>query len=377
MRLALKQIAPALGTLTLIGSLLGVFSPVAEAAMEFNESCYLARYPDVKTGWVDRGGKAKEHWQKHGQFEGRLPGCQISSGGASPVVIGLDPQRFAGAVASLTWNGREFINIADHGRQLQSAIQIDGYGECNNPTEAGGSRDPKDKTSSRLLGLDLSRMNVLRAQTQMAFWVYNKKTGACTLGADPRVKRATSNHILDKVIEAGVDGDPQSIRFVLDFIHPVSEVRTSVVYEFLTGYLNSEFNRFYALKNGKAQPITNFDDLSGAGFPDGSKHMATEAPVIISDASQKYAMGVYSPPSSIASCNGVSHHYNLYEFTMRGTGPMGGSTNKWSLAFEERMGSPCQRVTGGEIRRRFEVLVAVGTLADVTAKMNRLIALHP
>ena len=33
--------------------------------------------------------------------------------------------RLAGAIDSLTWNGQEFINSFDHGRQLQSASNLD------------------------------------------------------------------------------------------------------------------------------------------------------------------------------------------------------------------------------------------------------------
>ncbi|MDP1977640.1 hypothetical protein [Undibacterium sp.] len=35
----------------------------------------------------------------------------------------------AGAVCSLTWRGKEFINDYDHGRQLQSASSFDNLGE--------------------------------------------------------------------------------------------------------------------------------------------------------------------------------------------------------------------------------------------------------
>src|SRR5687768_5976005 len=40
--------------------------------------------------------------------------------GQSEIVITTTP-RVAGAIHSLTWNGKEFIDSFDHGRQLQSA----------------------------------------------------------------------------------------------------------------------------------------------------------------------------------------------------------------------------------------------------------------
>jgi hypothetical protein len=48
--------------------------------------------------------------------------------------------RLAGAIHSLQWNGKEFIDSADHGRQLQSACSFDNARHANaetfNPTEA-------------------------------------------------------------------------------------------------------------------------------------------------------------------------------------------------------------------------------------------------
>src|SRR5205823_5835380 len=60
--------------------------------------------------------------------------------GASEIVL-TTTARVAGAVHSLTWNGKEFLDSFDHGRQMQSAASFDGGGrfvpETFNPTEAG------------------------------------------------------------------------------------------------------------------------------------------------------------------------------------------------------------------------------------------------
>ena len=56
--------------------------------------------------------------------------------------------RLAGAVDSITWRNQEFIDSHDHGRQLQSAINLDistpFQPETFNPTEAG-SRDTEQE----------------------------------------------------------------------------------------------------------------------------------------------------------------------------------------------------------------------------------------
>lgn len=66
--------------------------------------------------------------------------------GDSEIVI-TTTDRLAGAIHSLTWNGDELIDSADHGRELQSAASFDCglpanefWAERFNPTEAG-SRD--------------------------------------------------------------------------------------------------------------------------------------------------------------------------------------------------------------------------------------------
>src|SRR5918992_2143889 len=63
-----------------------------------------------------------------------------SSFGGSDIVI-TATGRVAGAIHSLRWRGKEFVNSYDHGRQIQSASSFDGLGECYNPTEAGSEAD--------------------------------------------------------------------------------------------------------------------------------------------------------------------------------------------------------------------------------------------
>ena len=60
--------------------------------------------------------------------------------GSSEIVI-TTSERLAGAIHSLKWGDKEFIDSQDHGRQLQSAASFDCatgkefWAECFNPTE--------------------------------------------------------------------------------------------------------------------------------------------------------------------------------------------------------------------------------------------------
>ena len=53
--------------------------------------------------------------------------------GPSEIVIRTS-NRTAGAIRSLTWNGMEFIDEADHGRELQSASNFDVGGDIKGET---------------------------------------------------------------------------------------------------------------------------------------------------------------------------------------------------------------------------------------------------
>src|SRR4051812_13848021 len=71
-------------------------------------------------------------------------------------IVVTTTSRLAGAIHSLTWAGKEFIDSHDHGRQLQSASTLDCgkrfVPETFNPTEAGSRRDGVGpRSTSRLL----------------------------------------------------------------------------------------------------------------------------------------------------------------------------------------------------------------------------------
>lgn len=375
----------------------------------FHEGCYLQRYPDVLTNWVQRGGRAVDHWTRNGQNEGRIPDCRgmtppaappttppttptpppvtgppptgsqntIVGPGANPIQISVDPVRFAGAVSSLRWNGVEFINIHDHGRQLQTAVQYDGYAECNNPTEAGSDSDGRKSTStSRLLGQVKNSASSLSNSVQMAYFFYGRLSGACVRGIDPRLRSPLSNTVLDKRITIGTLGDPQIVTYELTTTYAPGDVTTSVVYELLTGYLNSEFKRFFFVSQANGA-LTEYQgaelrDISGNGFPPGSyvgesSRKRQFDPVILSNASGSHAMAAYMPPSQIRSC-GSGFGYGVFHFNLGGSGPNGSGTNKWNMTAYDSVNSRC--IVNRS--RSFRVFLVVGTLAEVHSKLVRL-----
>ncbi len=380
----------------------------APVAGTFNESCYLQRYPDVAANWR---GPAIDHWNQNGQREGRIPGCgggiqpiaggtppsapvptpnpapvgntpivvtgtTIVGGGAVPIAITVDGPRFGGAVSSLNWNGKEFINIHDHGRQLQSAMQVDGYKECNNPTEAGSEHDGTgSRSSSVMTGFAKQAPNVMLTQANMAYWNWRGVTGACVRGKDPRVNQPLSNHLLNKRIQIGEFDDPRLIKYDVQFQHPAGSYNESLTYEFLTGYLTPEFIQYsYILPNGGLRMVdaSSNINISGNGFPPGSFQSRPAGkghydPIILSNASGSHAMGVYVPRSQLVNCKSNFHGYGMYYFNLGGSGPNAAGTAKWSLAVDDSARSSCIRNN----TRSFVVYLAVGTLAEVHQSIVR------
>jgi len=248
---------------------------------------------------------------------------------------------FAGAISSLTWRGKQFINTADHGRELQSASSFDGLGECFNPTEAGSLADGPTSTS-RLLGLSAVG-NQLRTTSQMAFWTPAGYPYPQGCGGNPAItvaQNATnlSNHTFSKQVTIGFAGIANVIEYAVDF--HVAEAHQSATFEAVTGYLGAEFSSFYTYdpRRGELRTIS-----AGPG--------EQPLPLVFATADRAYAMGIYSPDQPQVAGAG----YGRFAFPAQGT-------MKWNCVF--RAGA----IAAGDysFNRNY---VVVGALADVVAGM--------
>ena len=201
----------------------------------------------------------------------------------SPLVI-YTTSRLAGAIGSLTWNGVEFINSSDHGRELQSASSFDGLGECFNPTEAGSLKDGAGaKSTSHLLGIS-SSFNQLKTTSLMAFWTpagYPYPNGCGTKRNLKIAQNLTnlSNHTLSKQVTIGFSGISNVIEYLVTFRVP--ESHNSATFEAVTGYMPSYFSSFWTFNPATKQllPLTHVN---------GEQNI----PIILSSSDKKYAMGI-------------------------------------------------------------------------------------
>ncbi|MBI5775615.1 MAG: hypothetical protein HZA89_17995 [Verrucomicrobia bacterium] len=207
-----------------------------------------------------------------------------SRAGVSDIVI-TTTARLAGAVHSVTWNGKEFIDSHDHGRQLQSASNGDAgspiKAETFNPTEAGSRRDGAGpKSSSRLLHL-VAKDNVLQTTSQMAFWL---APGEKSEGNPAKNITILSDHLLTKRVQIGWRGMHHVIAYDVTFGLPVGERHNHFVFEALTGYMPSEFSRFWGFnaKTGELESITG-------------PAREQKLPLVFATESGSHAMGIFSP----------------------------------------------------------------------------------
>ena len=272
-----------------------------------------------------------------------------AAAGKSEIVI-TTTTRCAGAIHSLTWGGREFIDSHDHGRQLQSASNLDLgspiLNETFNPTEAGSSRDGTGaKSSSVLLSLK-AEGHALETVTRMAFWL---APGERSGGQLAKNTTEVSEHLLTKRVRIGYRDLPHVISYDVTFTLPASERHTHAVFEALTGYLPPEFGRFL-----------EFDPPTGelAALSDGPGE--TPRPVVLATANGAHAMGIFAPPQNAPHTTGPT--FGRFRFSAE-------KVVKWNCVFRVRDDAG---ITPGEYPFRMFVIVGdVATVADSLRALHR------
>jgi hypothetical protein len=260
--------------------------------------------------------------------------------------------RLAGAIDSLTWNGREFIDSFDHGRQLQSAASFDCsrdgefWAERYNPTEAGSRRDGAGATStSRLLSIRAEGAE-LRTTVQPAFWLTPEEASS---GRPALNNRTLSDHRIAKHVRIGYEKLANIVDYHVTFTVPAGERHRFGQFEALTGYMPAEFRTFWKLipATGKLESL---DDGPGE----------QKYPVVFSTDDGAYAMGIYSPDQPSAGFEGAG--YGRFRFPAE-------KVVKWNCVFRVR--DPAGIKPGDYAYR---MLVAVGTLEDVRENLVMLVA---
>lgn len=270
----------------------------------------------------------------------------IRGGTAANEIVITTTSRLAGAIHSLKWHGREFIDSADHGRQLQSASSFDNTrdagAETFNPTEAGSRRDGAGANStSRLLSLETTE-TTLRTRSQMAFWL---EAGEKSVGQPARNTEKLSRHILKKQVTIGHRDWPDVLNYRVTFTLPADEPHQQAQFEVLTGYMPPAFESFYRFDRSKRQLVPLTD---GPGEqPD---------PIVFSTADGEHALGIIALTVPQSMQTGPA--YGRWRFVPE-------KVVKWNCVVRDQQPHEATDYA-------FEVLVPIGTRSRVEAIMAAL-----
>ncbi len=262
----------------------------------------------------------------------------------SSIEIGTS-SRVAGAIDSLTWKGKQFVDHKDHGRELQSATAFFGKGECFNPTEAGSADDSVGpRSTSRLLHLE-ARGNVLRTDSQMAFWLGPNQRSAGCHGAVSSVTGPLSEDKLHKTVTIGTEGIPNAIQYEATFQIP--EERNNGGFEVIAAYVPADLALFFTYDIAHDALVTVSD---GPG--------QQRLPLVFATEDHRYAIGVFSPGGEARSSAPI---YSRWRFAEPSRAD---KVNKFSCYFLEH------DVAAGD--HTFTCYVVIGSLEQVRAGMQHL-----
>lgn len=266
----------------------------------------------------------------------------------SPLVLRAS-QRTAGAIDSLKFRGKEYVNAFDHGREWQSAVSYDGFGECLNPTEAGSSKDGIGaETSSQVLDVRVHE-NTLTSTVRMAYWLAPDEPykAACGQHKDVHVaqnKAVLSDDTLLKRVNVGYRDIPNIIDYMVTL--NVAEPHQAMTFEAATGYMPPEFSL-----------LLTFDPATSQVAPLSDGPGEQPLPLIVSTKDRQSAVGIYSPNANPG--------YGRFLFTQN-PGSKGWNTTKWNCAFRT------EAIRPGPVS--YHCFLAIGTVEEVRTALRKLIS---
>ena len=226
-----------------------------------------------------------------GAVQAQVNGNATISGSAfgQPLTVSTSTQ-YGGAVSSIRWGDKEYINNWDHGRQLGPSSYFFNRFECYNPYETGTKEDGNGPTSSsRLLAMQASG-NRLESRTQMSWYLSSRETrpGYGDLCGDPKFwlpvppyTGPLSEYRVHKIVTIGFAGMPNVIEFLSELYIPERVLKGSnqivavTPYDFRAIWSYDVVSKDYRTIRGRGGED---DNIKVAATPDGS-----------------YALGFYSP----------------------------------------------------------------------------------
>jgi hypothetical protein len=255
----------------------------------------------------------------------------------------------AGAITSIIWGGREFIDDKDHGRQCQSASTF-GQGESFNPTEAGASvwtDGMNPSPSSSKLIWEVVAGNTIMTRNQMAYWY-------------PVANVRLSRHYLQKSVAVGLPDLPNVIEHTVYFTLPDDEIHTYAQFEALTCYMHKDFRNFYTVEIS-SQRSGDVIRRSVVARPLSDGPGEQPKPVFFSTDDGKYAIGVYSSTLPQLVVPWADQGFGRWRFW---------DTMKWNVVYRVNNPTPGATYT-------FKQYIIVGDSLTVMEQMAILMKRYP
>lgn len=255
-----------------------------------------------------------------------------------------------GAVWSWVWNGTEFVDHADYGREIQAAIAWRDGGVVRNPTEAG-SEISASLTAGENQGSPLFESNASGAM---------QTTRAIPLEWTPSLWGGDATHpviypamLIGKDLTLNYNAMGPVARYVTSFT--LASAVSNATVETPTGYMPASFNRFYTY-DAASQTLTEVYPANTciAGFL-AFRPFSGHGGVIISSLGQDRAMAV---AAKTAAAGGAIGQFNLIDCRAAA------NIVKWSV-FSEGRSLPAG-VTN------YTSFISTGTLSTVVANMRTL-----
>ena len=203
----------------------------------------------------------------------------------STITITTSPN-YGEAITSLVFRGLQHINTFDHGRELQSAVSFDGYGECLNPTQ-GGSERLNTKEITSIPKSSFAFGTSIYTSSQMGYWLepgeYYNNAGCAgsKVNFNAVNKTVTSNVLLNANYTLGFNYQKNVLTHDVTFNIP--DAHKTATFEFSTVYLTKTFTK-----------AIFFDPATGASVDAANYNREQTNPVIAYSADGKYAVGIFS-----------------------------------------------------------------------------------
>jgi hypothetical protein len=269
-----------------------------------------------------------------------------------------------GSVWRWFWNGVQFVNHADYGREIQADFSYGTSAELN-PTEAG------DQLTYNFLDSSIKHGSpMIQFQNQGT----TQTTRAVPLNFDPTFSGGDQDH--PAIWEGMVLGKDLTLDF--NNLGPVAKYTTHMTLPASSfgqiampiGYLTSAFNRFWTYDAGSKtlKEVTSIMPDGCSALPPSPVYVfrTNFGGVIISDATATNAMGGYG----VTSAQGGSvSFWQMFKFFCWGDGSSqtASDTSAWSAVYGN--GNDVLFPAGDS---SYNVYIITDTVQNVTARMDRL-----